>query len=388
MENLTNENVQFVDVVEQWLNNVAESSTTKNQYASRIKLFREFAKMHNVDISTLKDQYRIAKYKGEIDKEKFIDSLVDLIDSYKAYLIQKGYAPTSVYSCLSIVQSFLKKGCRIKDVEVSLPKHVYQKYHNRDITKEEIKKILEHAPIRERTFWLMMYESGLRPRTLVQLKYKHIKEDYEKGVIPMKISLPSEILKDYIGERFCFVGEDSVKLLREYLSLRPTINDEDYIFKEDYVKRKGTKTPYLSPETFSNKFSKLVIKLGLDKPTEKGQPKQLREYCLRKAWFKYLTDVDSTYKNFWFCHTNVNDHYITRDVEVHRQLYAKAYPKLRIFEPTSDSKVNSLENELMKANQTIGELKAIITTLASNDTIGAILGKDKDRILEAVKKLG
>jgi hypothetical protein len=37
----------------------------------------------------------------------------------------------------------------------------------------------------------MMAESGLRPRTLVQLRYKHIKADFEAGRVPMKIEVPA-----------------------------------------------------------------------------------------------------------------------------------------------------------------------------------------------------
>jgi hypothetical protein len=124
------------------------------------------------------------------------------------------------------------------------------------------------------------------------------------------------------------------------LSLRKDISDEDYIFVPDVPKRMRKK--YLSPETFSNKFSKIVLKLGLDKQTEKGQPKELRLYCLRKYWFKYMK-AESTFKNFWFCHKTVNDHYITRDIEVHRQEYAKYYNDLRIYEPPLASKFLSPE---------------------------------------------
>lgn len=353
MESIT-EQLGKIDNVEVWLNS-RESETTKHHYSSRINLFREFVKQnYGLDISEIKEKYREAKYKGEIEKEKFLDWLSDIIESYTNLLRQRGYCPTSLHSCLSILQSYLKKGCKIKEIDIQLPKHLYQKYHNRDITKEEIRKILEHAPIRERLFYLMLAESGLRPRTLVQLRFKHIKQDYLANKTPLAIKLPSEILKDRISERFCFVGEDSVRLLREYLSLRKDISDEDYIFLPDVPKRMRKK--YLSPETFSNKFSKIVLKLGLDKQTEKGQPKELRLYCLRKYWFKYMR-AESTFKNFWFCHKTVNDHYITRDIEVHRQEYAKYYDDLRIYEPTQNSKVQDLEVKLSQAYQTMGELQ-------------------------------
>jgi hypothetical protein len=82
----------------------------------------------------------------------------------------------------------------------------------------------------------------------------------------MKVELPSEILKDRISSRFTFVGEDAFKLLKEYLSLRTSIKDDDLILQPEVKAR--MKKPYLSPETFSNKFSDLVLELGLVEHTE------------------------------------------------------------------------------------------------------------------------
>jgi hypothetical protein len=217
----------------------------------------------------------------------------------------------------------------------------------------------------------------------VKLKYKHIKEDYEKGIVPMKIDLPKELLKDRVGDRFSFVGEDSVNLLRLYFASRK-LGDEDYIFQSE---KKTTVQKHIPPTSFSNYFRKVALSLGITERKEKGKPYPIRLYCLRK-YFRNNCKADSALREFWMGHSlGVDEHYIQRDVELHRKAYAEAYPMLRIYEPTSNSKVNTLEDELKRAYQTIGQLQEVITSLASNPTIGALLGEDKDKLLQRLKQL-
>ena len=324
---------------------MADSEATKRSYTYTLRRFAEYVKEnHDFDIMDLKRMWREIKYNGEVEREKFLDYLQDIIDEYRAYLKSKGVTNMNLRVTLAIISSYLKKGCGIKGVDVSIPRASYVEYHNRDITKEEIRKILEHASLRDKCFFLMMVESGLRPATLLQLKYKHIKEDYEAGRIPMKINLPSSILKDRVGDRFTFIGEDGYKVLKEYLSLRKHIDDEDLIFQPE--RKDKDRNEVLSTAAMSKKFGELVLKLGLDKPTVKGKPKHLRLYCLRKYFFNNMK-CDSTFRNFWFGHRSVDDHYISRlDIERHREEYSKGYPHLRIYQPTESEEIRNLKEEL------------------------------------------
>jgi len=47
----------------------------------------------------------------------------------------------------------------------------------------------------------------------------------------MKIDIPSLIIKDRVSDRFTLIGEDGYRVLREYLSLREHIDDENLIFQ-------------------------------------------------------------------------------------------------------------------------------------------------------------
>jgi len=309
----------------------------------------------NIDIEMLKESYREARYKGELEREKFLDRLQDAIDDFSCFIKAQKHTPIHEANLLAIASSYIKKGCGIKDIEVTFPRRMFTIFHNRDITKEEIIKILEHANIRDRAFFLMMAESGLRPGTLLNLRYKHIKQDYQKDTIPMKIELPSELLKDRISDRWTFIGDDGFRVLKEYLSTRKGIEDNDFLFiAERPSKLKGE---VVAETSFSNKFNRIVQKLGIDKPIGQGKPKSIRLYVLRSFFFNNMK-CDSAYRKFWFCHSSVDDHYISQDVQRHREEYAKGYKFLRIYQPGEvDVRIEALTNELEKTKEELDLIK-------------------------------
>ena len=45
----------------------------------------------------------------------------------------------------------------------------------------------------------------------------------------MRILTPAETLKDHVGDRWSFIGEDGEKALREYLKPRMPLKDQDYV---------------------------------------------------------------------------------------------------------------------------------------------------------------
>jgi integrase len=344
-----------LQTVTNWLIKVSDIEGTRRNYTLRITDFAKYMKeAHSIDIETLKEDYRDARYKGEIEREKFIDRLQDAIEDYICVLKTRNYTNMHVKMGIAIVSSFIRKGCKIKDIDIDIPKRTYAVFHNQDITKEVIKKLLEHATLRDRTFFLFLAETGLRPSTALHLTYDLIKRDYEANIIPMKIDLPSKLLKDRISARWTFLGEDGFKVLKEYLSTRESIKDNDYIFAPERPTRMKAKV--ITESALSNKFNKLVLKLGLDASTEKGKPKSLRLYTLRKFFFNNMK-ADSAYRNFWFCHKTIDDHYISTQEEKHREEYLKGYKSLRVFEPNEDVRIQALANELEKTKKELEELR-------------------------------
>ena len=354
---------------------------TRPQYERVIGNFGKYAREHGINIETLKETWRTAKYAGEMEKEKLIDKIHDLVEAYTCELKSHNYASKYHAYCLSVIRSYLAKGCGLKDVEVELPKHIFVTYHNRDLTKQDIRKILENANIRDRVFFLMMVESGMRPQTLVQQTYGNIKQEYEAGRNPMKIDLPSLILKDNPQPRFTFIGEDGYRTLKEYLSNRGKLKDNDPLFLPN---RPGSMvTEKVGMTVFSNSFSRLATKLGLATKGEKEmkrKPRPVRLYGLRK-YFNNNMRTDRSYIEFWMGHVDISHFYISNDVEEHRKRYAEGYPALRIYESIYEA-----AEMLTKQNEEIRQLKEEVANLKDYtsyiETIAANIREGKAQLTQ------
>jgi len=232
-------------------------------------------------------------------------------------------------------------------------REIMVQYHSRDITKEELWEILQHSDVRNRAAYLMLYESGMRPNTLIKLKWRHVKDEFLGHKIPMKIDLPAEILHFRISERWTFIGDDGLEALKSYLVTRWPLKDDDYVFLGE--KPAGRQ---LTTSTISQAFNKIVTELGLTKRKERGKPKDLRLYCLRGAFRKFMI-VEEAYKEFWMHYAStarVRTHYVSRDPEYHRQLYAEGYENLRLC-GAEDHEILRLTRENVKLRQRVEQLE-------------------------------
>jgi integrase len=339
--------------IEDWLSQVCESPKTRKLYLMVWDHFEKFSKERGKDSASLVDDWRAAKRLGEAQKDAFLEDWQDVIRAFNTWLKPK-YAPLTVKNNLVGVKSFL----RYWDIplKVDLPKHSYVVNHNRDIKKEELKKILTFASPRDRVIWLVMAESGMRSDNAVNVKYAQIKEDFEAARIPMKIMLPSSTLKDHVGDRFTFIGYEGFRELANYLHGRK-LEPNDYVFASE---KKGLcKGEQFSPGSISVKFNRLVQKLGIDysrgKRAEVGRPKlkEIRLHGLRK-YFRNNHGADSSYLEFWLGHSlGVDNHYISRDTEQHRKKYAEGYESLRVFETEG----TDLRSQLAQRDREMEELK-------------------------------
>jgi integrase len=364
-----------------WLSARTIESSRAN-YRREIKRLARFAAQRGKDLYAIVDQYRAARRSGSNEAEDFIDSWKDIIRAYTTHINSlPDAAPLSRKNYLSIIKSYLTY--HEIPIRVDLPRRVAVFYHNRSIRKEEIRLILSNATLRDRVIFLFMVESGIRGDTLTKLRYEHIREDYEKGTVPMMVQTPAEILKDRVANRFSFIGEDAFRALQEYLKPRGTLQDQDLLFasekpgKVNLKKRKN-----FSAGSLSVKFNRLARKLKLDKQTHPGKPGKITLHSLRK-YFRNNMKADSAWINFWMGHSlGTDEHYITHEPEVrHRELYAQGYPSLRIYESmeTKDTEIQELREEIKFIKEHSDLLERVIE--AGNPT-----QEQKKMILEWVIK--
>lgn len=364
------------DPIQAWLDNVAyshsKSESTAYQYRKYLNEFCSF-----VDINA---EGILEDYEGAKDRD-FKRKYAQYLRAFVGQLSQKGYAPSSIHGRVASVKSFFKyNDLTLGYVPTGRHKVVY---HNRDITHEEISQILTHASnFKNKAYFSLMAQSGLRPSTISKLKYEHIKEDFEAGTIPMCIKIPAKINKGEYGTFPTFAGEETIKYLKLYLKGRPNIQPEEYLF----VSQKGKNKP-INPKAISRVFNRLVRKLEKRgilevKGREYGKPAEIRLYNLRKWFRKHAGQAGQDYVNFWMGHRlGVDDHYFSRDVEHHREVYKeKAMPYLRLEQPTplkTEQTITELRRQITERDRRINGLEQALDVLSDQVKV---LEKDKASI--------
>lgn len=345
-------------IYELWLNQICGTATSEKRYREDIRNFEVWAKSnHSLNVSDIPKRWREAKYSDkQADRERFLDELKDIVSDYFVYLKKYGYTSFSINRAMATVMSFHHYfDIPLKPIRIRNP---FVLYHNRDITKDEIRTILKNSGVRNRAVYLVLYETGMRPSTAVSLRWKHIKEDFLARKVPMKIKLTSDIMKCGVSERFVFIGQDGYDALSLYIRRRglPS-NDEEFVFV--------TEKPFgnaIGLNSISQAFNVIVKRLKLAEPRgqltkdgRKNKPKELRLYTLRKAFSKFMAvNIDRTLVEYWLGHTSTATHYVSEDVEFHRAQYAKGYPSIQL--ELSQVPANITE-ELKKKDQEISKLK-------------------------------
>ncbi len=232
----------------------------------------------------------------------------------------------------------------------SLPKadlqYVSQAWH-RGYKRHEIQTLLGHLRQKiHKLFVMMAAESGLRSHVLMELRYRHVIEDLEKGTIPVAVRLEPRF---YIGKKaagYTFLGAGSVSLLRECI--------EESLVQEGPDAR-------LIPRSYYGIWAaihRVTRKIGID-------PKIQPCHGFRKYFENALDEANLDHEKKMlieghFAGTRAK-HYTDRDVEQLREVYRKAYPfiRLSIDEPV----------QLKAGNESYGQVLAKLEAQLSRQRI-------------------
>jgi len=337
------------NLVEDWLNSVAyshsQSKATEDQYKRVWMRFSTEIGMTATEI--------VADYESSTDRN-VMRKHARLIRSWIGKLLKEGLTNTSVKVMVGAVKSFYK----YNDLPLG---HIPQAmngivFHNRDITKEEIVQIMAQVKPREKAFFAVMAQSGLRPHTIKQLKLKHI-ENLEKT--PCKIEVPQELAKGKYGSYSTFIGSDSLKYLKQYFDTRKDLTPESLFFCAHDDSKKSVNVKDMS-RAFRLAARKLEKSGAIEFEVRKGKPSELRLYNLRKFFRKYAIQMGFEVVEYMMGHIvkGVDGNYRPQDPEYYRELYAeKAMPFLRLEEPTP-TETNEIIKTLRKQHETeMGSLK-------------------------------
>jgi hypothetical protein len=352
--------------VEDWMAACAESPQTRRHYKFCLSHWVEFCRARfGKDALSMVEGWRAVKRLTENERECWLEEWQDVVRSFNTWMKPK-FAPMTCKNLMSTLKSF----CRYWNIPltVDLPNRPCVIYHNRDLTREEIKQLTSFASARDRVIYIVMVESGLRVGTAVRVKYWQIKEEFEKGRVPMRIVLPASEVKDRVGDRWAFIGDEGYAALKEYLARRMPLTDNSFVFASE--KQGKVIGDQFSPASVSTKFNRLVQKLGIDKSTgHAGKPKKVRLHGLRK-YFRNNMRCESSFREFWMGHTlGVDEHYITRDIERHREEYTRGYEYLRLGTTNPTETLKQIE-ELRQENVRLkDELTKLQRTVPSMDDL-------------------
>jgi len=340
----------------------SNSNRTREKYKSVFQLFCNFIGKTPEQISEEYDNC-ISAY----DERKFRRRYAQYIQAFMSAQSRRGIAQSTICTRVGVIRSFFKyNDIPLGHVPVM---HLRSIYHNRDITHKEIRLILGASKPREKAYFILMAQSGLRPDTLCNLRYEHVRDDLTHNRVPCKIEVPQELAKGKYHSYFTFIGEEAVHYLQAYLNIRPHATDEDYLFLKEGTHQKT------SPKSFSNLFARTVQKLQVKglikvKQKQKRKPRDIRLYNLRKFFRKHAHQAGFELVQFWMGHTvkaGQDEHYRPTDVEYHRKLYAdKAMPFLRLETATptdTDRTIKELREQLKEKDKEINTLEGKMAKL-------------------------
>jgi hypothetical protein len=240
---------------------------------------------------------------------------------------------------------------RVNGVELLKPKYLPKPKvvsKDRAPTPEELQRVLDVSDLRGRVIVTITSLGGFREGTLARLTYHHIKEDLEKGIVPLHIHVDAEETKGQYCDYDTFLNGEAVNYLKLYLDERrngspfrkdtATAPSRQKIPPEEIHDNSPLIRDSLSPQPRpigEKQIYKLTHNLfyaaGLGKKNKNGGY-ELRVHSLRKFFKTQLKarGVDSDYVNFMMGHVVDTYHDIeSKGIEFLRNLYAKADLRIR-----------------------------------------------------------
>lgn len=327
-----------IDLIQTWLDSVATShSGAKSTEVLYRYHFECFLKFMNATVEDIQKDYDL------LPERQFRHKYAQAIRSWNSHLMRQDYTSGSISAFVIAIKSFFK----YSDFPLNFIPTVRRRvtFHNRDIDKKEIIQILGMSAPREKAFYAIMAQSGLRPSTLCKLQLKHLESNFSQSKSPVMITVPEDLAKGKYHEYFTFISEDAVRFLKDYLNTRHNLTKESLLFMNE-----GDKKPMIY-NTASSMFRK-TVRLLRDKGAmnyeqkKKDRPAEIRLYSLRK-WFRKMAN-QAGFENveFWMGHTGpgVDENYRPKDPEFYRAIYIeKAAPCLRLETATPNETEKTIE---------------------------------------------
>ncbi|MGQ9641796.1 MAG: tyrosine-type recombinase/integrase [Candidatus Bathycorpusculaceae bacterium] len=290
---------------------------------------------------------------NELPRPQRIPYHIKALEDYVCELQDAGLAPSRICNYVKSIRALY----RVNGIDIKLPQPLSRRavWHDRAPKPDELQHVIDIADLRERVIVSMLALGGFREGTLVRLKYRHVQEELERGIVPLHIHVEAEITKGKYHDYDTFIGKEAAAYLRQYLKTRQLgspdgkIPPEDLTDESPLIRDQSSRKPKTVGEKQVYKLvHNLYFKAGLLKKGY-GRSYSLKVHSIRKYFKTQLLalGVQPDYVDYMMGHTIDTYHDIQmKGVEFLRNIYAAS--GLSIRPKTQISKIEALK-EIIRA---------------------------------------
>lgn len=306
------------------------SEDTVEAYIKGVSKFIEFLGLSDPEEALRKLQSRELMPTKKVDE--FIDH--DL----------KSYAHRSVRNHLFGIKKWLElSDINLQWEKIEFPTSTESTEEDRAPTKEELKKLLNHAnSARERAFIYCDTSSGLRVGTLLSLKVGDADFTYpdvgrftvtRKKGRKFSRSRSGALAKLFVS----WITPEARTSLQQYLKEREgcgeTLTSESPLFTDAYYRGN-----FVTVEDYEKVWARLLHRAGLDMKSQKWYI--LHIHTLRKYFRSNCVGIDASYREKWMGHAGLylDMSYFRAEEQLHLNEYRKAVSHLSIYATSVDEK--------------------------------------------------
>jgi site-specific recombinase XerD len=288
-----------------------------------------------------------------LPKQHRIPYHIKALEDYVCELQDNGLATSRICNYVKAIRALY----RVNGIDVKLPQPLSRRAVRQDRAPkpDELRHVIDIADLRERVIVSMLALGGFREGTLARLEYRHVREDLEKGIVPLHIHVEAAITKGKYHDYDTFIGKEAVAYLREYLETRRCgspdgkIHPEELTDESPLIRNKTSREPKkIRAKQIYKLVHNLYFKAGLLKQGYGGSY-TLKAHSIRKFFKTQLLalGVQADYVDYMMGHTIDVYHDIQMNgFDYLRKIYAAS--GLSITPKTQTSKIEALK-EIIRA---------------------------------------
>lgn len=108
---------------------------------------------------------------------------IQSLDDFVGDLQAEGLAPGTISNHVKGVKALY----RVNSLKLELPYRLSKRviYSDRSPRPEELQRLIDLAGLRDKVILALLALGGFRQGTLVKLRYRHVADDLERGIVPL-----------------------------------------------------------------------------------------------------------------------------------------------------------------------------------------------------------